>query len=130
MPATNERNGTPRPNLILAHPDEGYTAAVRRSFRRLHWAIHLAPNADEVRRLARLHGPELIVLAANLPGESGWLTCDKLRAELPGVKIALVVAEPTPYLERFAQFVGAAALVSVHSAPAALLDLVAQPAVA
>ena len=107
-----------------------YTAAVSRSFRRLQWAVHAAANADEVRRLAYLHGPELIVLAAELPGESGWLICEKLHAELPGVKIVLVAEEPTPYLERFAQFVGAAALISVHSAPAALLDLVGQQAVA
>jgi DNA-binding NarL/FixJ family response regulator len=100
---------------------------VSRSFRRLGWAIYSAKNADEVRRLARRHAPELIVLATDLTGESGWLTCEKLRAEFPAAKLILVIDDPSYPLERFAHFVGAAALVSVHSAPAALLEVVEQP---
>jgi hypothetical protein len=129
MSATNSLNGEPRPALILAHPDSNYTADVGRSFRQLNWEVHPAHNADEVRRLARLHESALVVLGANLPGgETGWLTCEKLRNEFPGVRVALVADEPTPSLERFAQFVGAATLVGIHSAPAALLDLAEQTA--
>jgi ActR/RegA family two-component response regulator len=129
MLAANNLKGTSRPCVILAHPDSKYTASVSRSFRRLPWQVHLARTADEVRQLARANNPELVVLSTDLAGESGWLTCEKLRTELPGIKVVLVTEEPTAYLERFAQFVGASALLSIYSAPAALLDLVGQPAV-
>ena len=128
MSASTNRNGEGQPILILAHPDAHYTTTVSRAFRRLQWQVLSARSADEVRRLARVHNPDLVVLAADLAGESGWLTCDKLRSEHPGVKVALIAEEPTPYFERFADFVGAAALVSIHSAPAALVELVGQPA--
>ncbi len=128
MSAALDLNGTYRPGLILAHADSKYSATVSRAFRRNQWQVFSARDADEVRLLARQHNPELVVLATDLAGESGWLTCDKLRTEHPGLKVVLVADEPTTYLERFAHFVGATALVSVHSAPAALLDLVRQPA--
>ena len=118
------------PCLILADADPSFSATVERSFRRLGWDVYVARTGPELRRLVRMLNPSLVVLGTELPLESGWLTCDKLRAELSGVKIALVVEEPTPYLERFAKFVGAAALVGVHSAPAALLELANQPAAA
>ena len=34
--------------------------------------------------------PELVVLEADLQGESGWLTCAKLTRERPGCKVVLV----------------------------------------
>jgi ActR/RegA family two-component response regulator len=128
MSSTHELHGSPRPVLILAHPDAHYTTTVSRSFRRLGWSVQTAANADDARGLARLYGPDLVVLAADLGGESGWLTCEKLRSELPAIKVVLVADEPSGYLERFAHFVGAGALLSVHHAPAALLDLVGEPA--
>jgi CheY-like chemotaxis protein len=130
MSVANIFSGEPRLVLVVAHPDPEYTATVARSFRRLGWEVRPARDADDVRRVARLRTPDLVVLAADLPGETGWLTCEKLRNELPGLRVVLVVDEPTPYLERFSQFVGAAALVSVYSAPAALLDMAGQTAVA
>jgi DNA-binding response OmpR family regulator len=116
--------------LILAHPDAKYTATVVRSFRRLNWSIQMAQSADEARSLARQHGADLVILATDLTGESGWLACEKLRAEMPGVKVVLVADEPSAYLENFARFIGATALLSVHHAPAALLELAGDPAVA
>jgi ActR/RegA family two-component response regulator len=127
MLAANDLHGSGRPRLILAHPNEEYKAIVRRSFRRRNWKIHTAHSAEQVRQLARVHAPELIVLATELGDESGWLTCEKLRDELPTARIVLVANDPSYPLERFAHFVGAAALVSVHSAPAALLEVVEQP---
>jgi len=127
MLAANDPNGTSRPGLILAHPDPYYVAKVSRTFGRLNWSVHVARNSEEVRRFARDHEPEMIVLASELGGESGWLTCEKLTSEFPQVKIVLVVEESTLHLQHFAEFVGASALVSTNSALAALLDL-ARPA--
>src|SRR5260370_22912346 len=114
MSSSPELHGSPRPVLILAHPDPTYTATVARSFRRLSWSVQTAQTADEARRLARDHAADLIVLAADLAGESGWLACEKLRTELPRVKVVLVAEEPAAYLESFPRFTGSTALLSVH----------------
>jgi ActR/RegA family two-component response regulator len=128
MASSPELHGSPCPVLVLAHPDPTYTATVARSFRRLNWSVQTAQSADECRRVARQHRADLVVLAADLSGESGWLACEKLRTELPDVKVVLVADEPSAYLESFARFIGATALLSVHHAPAALLELVGEPA--
>jgi DNA-binding NarL/FixJ family response regulator len=68
--------------------------------------------------------PELVVLQADLPDESGWLTCDKLTGEFPTVKVVLVAADLQPRLADFADFVGAEALVSRRDGAAGLLPRV------
>ena len=110
-----------RPCLILAHADPAYTAQVLRTFRRQGWDVYAAHDGPEVRRLARMLQPHLVVLQAELPEESGWLTCDKLTREMPSVRVVLVAADPTPYHAAFATFVGAAALVDRKDGLAALL---------
>src|SRR5437016_5377132 len=123
MTGTHKLNGN-GPTLILAHPNVEYMARIGRAFRRLDWTVHYGHDADSVRRLAFLHAAELVVMATELPGESGWLACEKLTRERHDVKVVLVTDEVTAQQERFAAFVGAARLLSVHSAPAALLELV------
>jgi DNA-binding response OmpR family regulator len=117
-----------RPCLILAHADPVYTAQVVRAFRRLGWDVYPAQTGPQVRRLARMMQPELVVLQAELPGESGWLTCDKLTGEFPAIKVVLVASHPTPRLADFADFVGADALVNRRDGVAALLRRVREPA--
>ena len=41
-------------------------------------------------------------------GESGYLTCAKLRQCLPRIRVVLIGREKTPEAARFADFVGAA----------------------
>jgi hypothetical protein len=65
--------------------------------------------------------PQLVVLEADLPGESGWLTCEKLTGEQSPVRVLLVGPAPTPEQHAFAAFVGAAALVDRAGGAAALL---------
>ena len=89
-----------RPCLILAHADPAYAAQVVRAFRRHGWDVYPAQNGPEVRRLARMLEPQLVVLQTDLPEESGWLTCDKLTDEWPDCKVVLVSAEPTPLPRR------------------------------
>jgi len=113
-----------RPCLILAHADPVYSAQVLRAFRRQGWDVYLAQTGPQVRRLARMMQPELVVLQAELPGESGWLTCDKLTGEFPAIKVVLVASNPTPRLADFADFVGAAALANRRDGVAALLPRV------
>ncbi len=118
-----------RPCLILAHADLVYTALVVRAFRRQGWDVYPAQTGPQVRRLARMMQPELVVLQAELPGESGWLTCDKLTGEFPAIKVVLVASDPTPRLADFADFVGASALVNRRDGAAALLPRVREPAI-
>ena len=117
-----------RPCLILADADPVYNAQVVRAFRRHGWDVYPAQTGPQVRRLAHMMQPELVVLQADLPGESGWLTCDKLTGEFPAIKVVLVAANLTPYRADFADFVGADALVSRRDGVAALLPRVREPA--
>jgi hypothetical protein len=111
------------PCLLVAQAEPAHAALTARSFRRVGWDVYTARTGPEVRRLARMLAPRLVVLDTLLPEESGWLTCEKLVHELAGVRVLLVDDEACPLRESLAHFVGAAALVARGDAPAALLDL-------
>ncbi|HVS35065.1 MAG TPA: response regulator [Gemmataceae bacterium] len=117
-----------RPCLILAHADSVYAARVLRAFRRQGWDVYAAHSGPEARRLARMLQPQVVVLQADLPEESGWLTCDKLTRENPSVRVVLVGDDPTPHLADFAAFVGAAALIGRADGAGGLLDYGQEPA--
>ena len=128
MNAADEEEAGYRPCLILAHADPVYAAQVVRAFRRHGWDVYPAKSGPQVRGLARILDPQLVLLQADLPGESGWLTCDKLIGEFPRCKVVLVAAGLTPTLASFAEFVGASELVDHRDCLAALLDQVREPA--
>ena len=112
MTADNrEEFDTNRPCMILAHGDGVYAAQLGRAFRRLGWDVYEARSGPEARRLARMLGPELMVLGTDLAVESGWLTCDKVTREMPEVKVVLVGSAAEARAEEFASFVGAISLV-------------------
>jgi DNA-binding response OmpR family regulator len=109
------------PCLVLAHDDPVYAAGAIRAFRRLGWDAYTARTGPEARRLSRMLGAGLVVLAADLPGETGWLTCAKLVHELPMVKVVLVADTPDARQEQLAEFVGASSLVDGGGGVPALL---------
>jgi DNA-binding response OmpR family regulator len=113
-----------RPCLVLAHADAVYAAGAARAFRRLGWDVYTARTGPEARRLVRLLGAELAVLDADLPDESGWLTCAKLVHEAPLVKVLLVAPNTDRREEERADFVGASALVDRARGLPALVDVV------
>jgi DNA-binding response OmpR family regulator len=121
MTAGNEDAMASPPCLILAHADPAYAAQAGRAFRRLGWDVYAAPTGPGVRRLARMLAPDLVVLDADLPGETGWLTCAKLHREWPGLKVVLVADTLDEGAAAFAAFVGAAGLVHRQGGVAALL---------
>jgi len=108
--------------LILAHPDTEYETAIARAFRRMGWDVYSAHSGPEARRLARRLDADVVVLDADLPEESGWLTCDKLTREQPLAKVILVSDNLSPRNQELAAFVGASALVSYGDGPAALAE--------
>src|SRR5262249_9649181 len=121
---------TDRPRLVLAYADPAHASRVGRSFRRRGWEVHLVTNACEARRLAAVLAPELIILDSELPDESGWLVCAKLRLDQPERHIVLVTDEVSAEKERLSEFVGAAALVGRADHVAVLWTEAAQASVA
>jgi CheY-like chemotaxis protein len=113
LPMLDEHASTaaPPPCLILAHPGGMYGTIIARSFRRLGWDVYAARSGPEVRRLVRLLEADVVVMDADLPEESGWLTCDKLTCERPLIKVVLVSDNLSPRNRALADFVGANALV-------------------
>jgi DNA-binding response OmpR family regulator len=110
------------PWALLGLTDPDFTSAAERLLRQQGWRTRTSADGPALRALARAHRPDLVVLAADLPLESGWLTCRKLADEFPGLPVVLVAAEATQRLTRYADFVGAAALVESSAGLAALLE--------
>src|SRR5262249_33012615 len=61
------------PCLVLAHSGGAFVEAAGQALRRGGWDVYPARSGPEARRLARMIGPDLVVLDAHLPCESGWL---------------------------------------------------------
>lgn len=61
---------------------------------------------DELHSIAARKNPMAVVLPVETAGESGYLTCAKLRLMRPKMRVVLV-GEATPRAERLARFVGA-----------------------
>jgi DNA-binding response OmpR family regulator len=121
MFAASEENVSFRPCLVVAHADPVYAALACRGFRRLGWDVYTARTGPEARRLARLLTADAVVLDTALPGESGWLSCDKLTAEVPRTRVVLVAPAVSEQEERFAAFVGASAVLRHGDGVPALL---------
>jgi DNA-binding response OmpR family regulator len=122
-----EENSSIPPCLVLVHSDVSFALATSQSLRRLGWDVYLATTASEARRLAGMLDAQVVVLDVNLPDESGWLTCEKLTALLPHVRVLLVSDRLDPRAEEFAHFVGATGLVSRKGGLPELLEAVSRP---
>jgi DNA-binding response OmpR family regulator len=109
-----------RQSVVLALTDSMFAARAIRHFRWLGWEVHLTQSGDAVHPLARAFAPAVVVLQTELPDESGWLVCEKLNREAVVPKVILVGHRRSADQERFASFVGAAALVTQKEGIAAL----------
>ena len=81
-----------RPRLVFGYVDSAHAAQCTRLLRRHGWEVHLVASAAEARRLADDLDPQAVVLDADLPDESGWLTCAKITADHPDQKVILLTA--------------------------------------
>jgi DNA-binding response OmpR family regulator len=109
-----------RPCMLLATGAFAPPPEVLMRLRRLGWDIYRANSGPEVRRLARMLEPDLVVLDTDLEGESGWLTCAKLKQERPAGEVVLT-GEDSPRNRTLASFVGASGLLARHHNLASLL---------
>jgi len=123
MFAQNHKKGS-RCRLLLAYADSAHAARCARQCRRQGWEVHQTRSGQEARRLAAAIEPSVVVLDADLPDESGWLTAVKLKLERPHQRVLLVGAERTARGEQFALFIGAAGFVAREHTAAALEELV------
>jgi DNA-binding response OmpR family regulator len=109
---------------IIAHSDSDFLTRLSRQLRRMGWAVHTGRSGSDARRLVHTLAPAVVILGTEFDDESGWLTCAKLRHELPEQQIILVAFEPTPERQRLAQFVGAESLAAQSEEVLALIDAV------
>jgi CheY-like chemotaxis protein len=107
MIARYKANGFDRPRMVLAHARTEYSDTIRRFYDHLGWDLYVTRSGLEARELANRVAPAVVILGTDLPDESGWLTCDKLRQERPGQRIVLVSNAFKPGQRHFASFVGA-----------------------
>ena len=110
------------PCLILAHPNTAYQTLLARAFRRQSWDVYLARSGPEARRLARMLEADVVILDADLPDESGWLTCDKLTREQPLARVILVSDNLSPRNQELSVFVGASVLINQAEGLATLIE--------
>jgi DNA-binding response OmpR family regulator len=112
MLARSQEAGRRRPHVVIAHSDPAYALGAARAFRRYGWGVISAADGPEARRLAASPAARLVVLEADMPEESGWLSCAKLNAAGVRPPVVLVGDVPDAENDAFAEFVGAARLVT------------------
>ncbi len=113
-----QRDGAKRKRLLLGG-GPGFAVRTAEHLRRLGWDICLAATGADLPSLAARKNPAAVLLPVEAGGESGFLTCAKLRLMRPRLRIVLVGAA-TPRAERFARFVGAGFATEATAADAVL----------
>lgn len=121
MIAQTERPNV-RPCLVLGYADSAHAAQTGRALRRQGWEVHMAGTAADVHRLVRATAPRVVVLDVDLPDESGWLTCAKLRVESSEQQVVMLATEPSESDHEFAAFLGAKGLVRRDDPLSAFID--------
>jgi DNA-binding response OmpR family regulator len=122
MSARSGEAGRQRPHVVIAHSDTAYVLGAARAFRRHGWDVALAAVGQEARRLAAQLSARLVVLETSLPDETGWLTCAKLTVGDDAPSVVLVADEDEDRDEEFADFAGAARLVTRDEGTEPLLE--------
>ena len=93
-PARTPADGVRRkPKLVVGLAGSALADAVESHFRALGWDVAQAATGADAGRFAYKCRPTAVVLSSDLPGESGFLTCAKVRLTRPGVRVVLVGPE-------------------------------------
>jgi DNA-binding response OmpR family regulator len=110
-------------SVVLVLPESIVTAEAADRLRKSGWRVHRVADCNALRDLTCHMTPNVVVLPADGPDESGWLTCAKLMRAIPRLRV-LVVGEPTGEATRLARFLGAEAPVPADIGAAELADRV------
>jgi hypothetical protein len=105
MLAARDRTSLATRGVLLALPDGALTMATADRLRRSGWRVYHTVTCDALRRLTCRIMPDVVVLPADGPDESGWLTCAKLLRAEPRLRV-IVVGGPTPDGPELARFLG------------------------
>ena len=106
------------PRIVIAGRP-GFAARAAEYLYLLGLDVCEADSPADLHALAIRHRTAAVVLPIESCGESGFLTCAKLRLTRPKLKFVLV-GEATPRIERFARFVGAGFATEEDTADAVL----------
>jgi CheY-like chemotaxis protein len=121
--ADSSDGGRKKGSKLVVVCGRGFAPELADDLRGLGWEVCMVTDGPEARRLALRKRSQAVLLPAEGGYESGYLTCAKLRAADPGVRVVIVGPRRTPQAERFAQFVGAA-FVAESDGPAEVLKAV------
>jgi DNA-binding response OmpR family regulator len=91
---------------VVVGGEAGFTARTAERFLVRGVDVCTALALDDLHAIAARKNPTAVILSVEAAGESGYLTCAKLRLTRPLVRVVLV-GEPTPAAEKLARFVGA-----------------------
>ncbi|MDB5308796.1 MAG: hypothetical protein JWO38_2998 [Gemmataceae bacterium] len=117
------KNGTDaarlkRPRVVL-RGGPGFAVQSVEHLRLLGWDVCNASTDADFHTLTSRKNPAAVVLPVEAGGESGFLTCAKLRLTRPKLRVVLV-GELTPRAQRLAGFVGAGLATEATAADAVL----------
>jgi DNA-binding NtrC family response regulator len=112
-------------HMILGVGETPYAKAAEAHFSSQGWDVSVAKTAKDARKMALRINAAVVVLAADLGPESGWLSSVKLTRSRPNTRVILVGTQRTAELERFAKFAGAAAFVAETEGVCRLVKAVA-----
>ena len=121
-----DRKAAPKLVIGLIHGE--LARALELHFRAAGWRVCSADTTAEVR--AKAHGGRAaaVVLPAGVcAGESGFLTCAKLKKALPNARVILV-GSPADGCERFARFAGAVAYLPPTASAAEMVQTISPAA--
>ncbi len=111
------------PRLVLGLAPSQLADAVATHFRTLGWDVTRAKSGVEAGWHAHRGKPAALVLSADFPGESGHLTCAKVRLTSPNCRIVLV-GPGDPVSARRARYAGAVGYLPETAEAAAVARLV------
>jgi DNA-binding NarL/FixJ family response regulator len=110
--------------MLLAHADGAYRREVAQSFHALDIELATVGTACAVHRLVRRTKPAVVFLDARLEDESGYLICAKIKLQHPKCKVVLIHQGEGGEAGRFADFVGADAVLDRGDGVQPLVDQV------
>jgi DNA-binding response OmpR family regulator len=104
-----------QPGFVLAHADAGYRARAASYLWRLGLDFASVGSAQDLHEIAQAVTLPLVVLDTDLPDESGYLTCAKIKRSRPDCRVLLLGHPAASENYRLAQFVGAEVLLDRHA---------------
>ena len=90
-------------SILLIESEASVIAALRPAFEGLGYEVLVTDDGDEGVSLAVQHRPALIYLAVELPGQSGYAVCKRLKREQETESLPVFIASSTGTAELFEQ---------------------------